>query len=95
MDEYREPVQGVIFEMPKIAADAASTTPISGSSTSPMKTFSMLNWDTPYEQMPAAFIGPLKKETPTEVVEDDAVMSFYIDNEAIFVPISEEYFVVI
>ena len=59
-----------------------------------MKTFSMLNWDTPRDKMPAGLVGPIapvtKKQTP-ELMESQ----FKIDNEQIFVAVSDDYFVVL
>ena len=89
MDEYREPVQGVIFEIPKANGESSSapTTP----SASPMKTFSMTNWDTPLEKLPTGMIvdpAPEPKAAPPEI-------KFQIDNEEVFVPISDEYYIVL
>ena len=89
MDEYREPVQGVIFEIPKANGEATSTP--TAPSSSPMKTFSMTNWDTPLEKLPAGMVGdpaPEQKAPPTE-------SKFQIDNEDVFVPMSEEFFVIL
>lgn len=91
MDECREPVQGVIFETPK-ASDVPASGGTAAAAGSSVKTLSMLNWETPRENMPAELIGPL----PVEVVAEESPEElFTIDEVDIFVAVDDDFFVVL
>lgn len=104
MDECIEPVSNVIFEIPKpIPTSSDTSTSTSGSSTStstsntPIKTFSMLNWETQREDMPDNYVGSMMKTDSSNNKGNNMndEIKFMIDSEEIFTVESDEYFVVI
>lgn len=92
MDECREPVQNVIFEIPKPSADTAASSSSSSNAVSPIKTFSMINWDMKRNDMPASLVGSIPKPVDKAM---NSTTKFMVDNEEIFTVVSDEYFVVL